>query len=213
MISHNVQLLKNGSQCWVLFHVFAYYLKIVNFREKGLIHSTTKESIHFAHVLSKGHFSLLCWFCPGIMGRKLLILWPVLARFDSQGYHDILYLSYLSSLFQMLAFQTSLLLTYFLMTSAIPLWYKHLTKPSSYQNEIPRINKLTKHSSYEDSEDEDELPGVLYSLSHATGDCKLDEDIFSICYLCGKVVESEKVLIGCCEQSGLVRDFCFELLS
>ncbi len=120
-------------------------------------------------------------------------------------------------LFQMVKFQTFLLLSFFLTTSAIPLWYKHLAKPSTHPNDIPSTNKLSKHSSYEDSssyeDNDDEVPGVLYSLSHATGDCKLDEDVFSICYLCGKVVESEKVLIGCCEQSGLVRDFCFELLS
>ncbi len=51
------------------------------------------------------------------------------------------------------------------------------------------------------------------SLLTTPGDCSDNTGIFAICYLCGKVVESEEVLQGCCVGPGIVRDFCEDSLS
>ena len=84
-----------------------------------------------------------------------------------------------------------LFITFIVTSSALPTWYHHVTRRSAPDYE---------------------LLSDTYSFS-LIGECGTNELVSEMCYFCGKVVESEQMLLGCCETDGIIRDFCFDLLS
>ena len=53
-----------------------------------------------------------------------------------------------------------------------------------------------------------------YLTKTSVNHCAADEDLFGICYLCGKVLESKHVRKECCEsQDDTIRNFCLRMFT